>query len=103
MLADVERENEKLLKESKRLPLQVVKAVWMGRRQIVAALVAMGELEPTWTLNFRFEQEDRTICSVSASARWELSTPDHGQAKRTNEWMNRKGICKHGKFAHKQN
>jgi S1-C subfamily serine protease len=92
MLADVERDNEKLLKESKRLPLQVVKAVWMGRRQIVAALVAMGELEPTWTLNFRFEQEDRTICSVSTSARWERSAPDHGQAKRTNEWMNRKGM-----------
>ena len=92
MLADVERETEKLLQESKRLPMQVVKAVWMGRTQVVAALVAMGELEPSWTLNFRFEQEDHTICNVSTPAKWELSTPDHGQAKRTNDWMNRKGL-----------
>jgi S1-C subfamily serine protease len=92
MLADVERETERLLQESKRLPVQVVKAVWMGRTQVVAALVAMGELEPSWPLNFRFEQEDHTICNVSAPAKWERSAPDHGQAKRTNDWMNRKGL-----------
>jgi hypothetical protein len=92
MLADVERETEKLLQESKRLPMQVVKAVWMGRTQVVAALVAMGELEPSWTLNFRFEQEDHTICNVSTPAKWERSAPDHGQAKRTSDWMTRKGL-----------
>jgi len=92
MLEDVERDNEKQLQESKRLPLQVVKAVWLGRNQVVAGLVAMGKLEPTWTLNFRFEQEDHTICNVSAPAKWEQSSPDHGLAKRTNEWMNRKGM-----------
>ena len=92
MLADVERDNEKLLQESKRLPLQVVRAVWMGRTQVVAALVAMAEIEPSWTLVFRFEQEAHTICNVSAPARWERSTPDHGQAKRTSDWMSRKGM-----------
>ncbi|HEX7507941.1 MAG TPA: S1C family serine protease [Polyangia bacterium] len=92
MLADVERDNEKFLQESKRLPLQLVRAVWMGRTQVVAALVAMAEIEPSWTLVFRFEQEAHTICNVSAPARWERSVPDRGQAKRTSDWMSRKGM-----------
>jgi hypothetical protein len=94
MLADVERENERLLEESKRLPMRVVKAVWMGRNQIVAAVVTMSELEPTSALDFRLEQQGRTVCSVFASASWLQNSPGRGLAKRTSEWMKRMGMGK---------
>jgi hypothetical protein len=92
MLADVEREDERLLEESKRLPMRVVKAVFAGGSQIVAAVVTMSALEPTGILDFRLEQQEHTICSVSAPARWQKSSPDRGLGKRTNEWMNRMGM-----------
>ena len=94
MLADVERENERLIEESKRLPMRVVKAVWMGRNQIVAAVVTMSELEPTSALDFRLEQQGRTVCSVFASASWLQNSPGRGLAKRTSEWMKRMGMGK---------
>ena len=94
MLADVDSENERLLEESKRLPMRVVKAIWLGKTQIVAGVATMSELEPVGILSFRLDQQDRTICNVSASARWQESPPGRGLAKRTREWMNRMGMGK---------
>jgi hypothetical protein len=72
--------------------MRVVKAVFAGGSQIVAAVVTMSALEPTGILDFRLEQQEHTICSVSAPARWQKSSPDRGLGKRTNEWMNRMGM-----------
>ena len=74
--------------------MRVVKAAWMGTNQIVAAVVTMSELEPTSALDFRLEQQGRTVCSVSGSARWLQSSPGRGLAKRTSEWMRRMGMGK---------
>jgi len=94
MLADVERENERLLEESKRLPMRVVKAIWLGKTQIVAGVATMSELEPIGILSFRLDQQDHAVCSVSASARWQESPPGRGLAKRTREWMEKMGMGK---------
>jgi len=50
--------------------------------------------EPEQTLSFHFEQQDRTICSVTGVATWHENQPDQGLAKRASDWMSRMGIGK---------
>jgi putative serine protease PepD len=94
MLADARRDDERLLEESRRLRMQVIRAVPVGRAHVVAAVLSASASEPEQTLSFHFEQREQTICTVSGVVTWQENHPDEGFAKRASEWMDRMGIGK---------
>jgi S1-C subfamily serine protease len=94
MLEAARRDDERLLGESRKLHMQVVKAVVAGRTRVLAVVLSANPGEPEQLLSFRFEQQDRTICNLTGTATWQENQPDQGLAKRTSDWMNRVGIGK---------
>jgi serine protease Do len=94
MLAEARRDDERLLEEARRLRMQVVRAVPTGRAHVLAVVLSASQGEPEQTLSFRFEQQERTICSVTGAVSWHENHPDQGIAKRASEWMERTGIGK---------
>ena len=94
MLEAGRRDDERLLEESRKLHMQVVRAVVASRSHVLAVVLSANPGEPEQLLSFRFEQQDRTVCSVTGVATWHENQPDEGLAKRTSDWMNRVGIGK---------
>jgi S1-C subfamily serine protease len=92
MLAAARRDDERLLEESRKQRMQVVRAAPAGRGRVVAVVLSASAGEPEQLLSFRFEQQDRTICNVTGVATWRENQPDEGLAKRASDWMNRAGI-----------
>jgi S1-C subfamily serine protease len=94
MLAAARRDDERLLEEARRLRMQVVRAVSTGRAHVLAVVLSASQGEPEQTVSFRFEQKERSICSVTGAVSWHENHPDQGIAKRASEWMERTGIGK---------
>lgn len=94
MLEAARRDDERLLEESRRLHMQVVRAVVASRARVLAVVLSASPGEPEQLLSFRFEQQSRTICNLTGVATWQENQPDQGLAKRTSDWMNRVGMGK---------
>jgi putative serine protease PepD len=94
MLEEARRDDERLLEESRRVRMQVVRAVVAGRGRVLAVVLSANSGEPEDKLYFRFEQQERAICRLTGVATWQENQPDQGLAKRASEWMNRTGIGK---------
>jgi serine protease Do len=93
MLAYAEHEDEQTVEESRR-STRVVNAFRAGTKRMVAALLTVSEQPPTRSLAFRLEYEGRDVCSVIGVPKWQQGSVGRGLSKRTNDWMNRKGIGK---------
>jgi S1-C subfamily serine protease len=94
MVAAARRDDERLLEESRHLRMLLVRAVPSGRGRVLAVVLSASNSEPEQTLSFHFEQQERTLCTVSGVVTWRENQPDEGLAKRASEWMDRMGIGK---------
>jgi S1-C subfamily serine protease len=92
MLAEVDRETRRIVDESTRTPFRLVRAEQFGRKQVAVSVLTVSNAKPRSSLDFRFEQQNSTVCRFTVPIRWDKNVPDIAIDERLREWMSRKGM-----------